>query len=422
MTSDEEISFQNTLAGYLQLIEEDNEYRKNQKSAKIVTQKSKKEANKAPKKISTDIFKTEDQPSELNKQKTVKKLDLSRFNQSIDKDSDQTVMKREASSSYNCDSIKEYLEKKTGPQQPDSSNPFQRKMKLISVENPLSVTQSLADLKAKREQQWTWKQKTIGQLQDFLTKNQTLAKNLVESTTAKDAETASRKKALENMLAKRQQMQQATQQRDEEFDKFLADLEQFSQEPNSDKSDEIFKSSVRSYLQLIETQKREEEEEIALPEITLPSRLEDLKSRITERDNAQVKPASKKPMAIKKIQSFFGKAENQSKDYFSQEKEAAAVQTLSPGKATKLKKMFEEKPKICSMMRTRSELTLGPVKKPKHLIDQAPVVDISSLQLPVLSRRNSVKTSWSNRVSSYFSSSLPEKDPGTKFTKLIKKY
>ena len=417
--TDEEISFQNTLTGYLQLIEEDNEYRKNQGITKTVAQKIKKETKRAPKKISTDIIKTEDQPNDQSKPKTVKKLDLSRFIQSVDKDSDQTVIKREVSSSYNCDSIKEYLEKKTGPQQIDSSGHIQRKMTLINVENPLSVSQSLVQLKAKREQQWTWKQKTIGELQDFLTKNQTLAKNLVESTAAKDAETASRKKALENMLAKRQQLQQATQQRDAEFDKFLADLEQFSQEPTTDKSDEVFKSSVKSYLELIDTQKREEEEEITLPEITLPSRLEDMKNRIIERDNEQVKSRPKNPITIKKIQSFFGKAENQDKDYSSQEKEAVA-QTLSPGKATKLKKMFEEKPKISSMMRTRSELTLGPAKKPKNLIDQAPVVDMSSLQLPMLSRRNSVKTSWSNRVSSYFSSSQPEKDPGTIFTKLLK--
>ena len=197
-------------------------------------------------------------------------------------------------------------------------------------------------------------------------------------------------------------------QRDEEFEKFMSDLEQFSQEPSTDKSDEIFKSSVKSYLQLIDKRKTKEENEIALPEINLPSRLDDLKSRITERDSDQTQGSTpaKRPMTIKKIQSFFGKSESSSKDEDKASQDKELAQTLSPGKATKLKKMFEEKPKLSSMMRTRSELTLQekPVKKSKHLIELTPIEPSPLQMLPLLSRRNSVKSSWSNRVSSYFSS------------------
>jgi len=45
----------------------------------------------------------------------------------------------------------------------------------------------------------------------------------------------------------------------------MSDLEHFSQEPSTDKSDEIFKTSVKSYLQLIDKRKKREENEIALP-------------------------------------------------------------------------------------------------------------------------------------------------------------
>jgi hypothetical protein len=54
---------------------------------------------------------------------------------------------------------------------PQASNPIQRKMKLISVEAPPSVSQSLAELKLKRAQEWKWKQKTIGQLQGSILQN-----------------------------------------------------------------------------------------------------------------------------------------------------------------------------------------------------------------------------------------------------------
>lgn len=138
----------------------------------------------------------------------------------------------------------------------------------------------------------------------------------------------------------------------------------------------------------------------------MPSRLEDLKSRITEKDFDKGSTTAKKPMTIKKIQSFFGKSESSTKDDDKSTQDKELAQTLSPGKATKLKKMFEEKPKLSGMMRTRSELTLQekPVKKSKHLIELTPIEPSPLQMLPLLSRRNSVKSSWSNRVSSYFSS------------------
>ena len=400
--TDEEIAFQNSLTGYLQLIEEDQEYRRNQESAKAQQKKVKKDVKKVPKKISTDLFKQDDLNETNCNKKSVKKLDLSKFTNS-EKPQEVVAAKKEAVNSFNCEMIKDQLEKRTATQT-EVYNPIHRKMKLINIETSPSVSQSLAELKAKREQEWKWKQKTIGDLQDFLQKNQALAKNMVDSAKAGEEERAARKKALESMLAKREHLQRATHQRDEEFEKFMSDLERFSQEPSTDKSDEIFKSSVKSYLELIDVQSKTEEEDFVLPEITLPRRLDDLKSRITERDNEREKP-TKKPMTIKKIQSFFGKTETAvSKDNNTQDKDLS--QTLGPGKASKLKKMFEEKPKLPSMMRTRSELTLQqkPAKKPKHLIDP---VEVSQQLPPMLSRRNSVKSSWSNRVSSYFSGSTP---------------
>ncbi len=177
------------------------------------TEKNKKEVKKVPKKFSEEIFSQDNSgnsnSTEQPKPKNVKKLDLSKFTSNVEKEEILSAPKREANS-YNCDIIKEHLEKRTT--QPDISGPIQRKMKLVNIEEPLSVTQSLAQLKAKREQEWKWKQKTIGELQDYLHRNQSLAKNMVENAKAEDEETAKRKKALESMLAKRQQLKEATNQ------------------------------------------------------------------------------------------------------------------------------------------------------------------------------------------------------------------
>ena len=213
--TDEEIAFQNTLTGYLQLIEEDNEYRKSQdQNDKLkTTKKSKKEVKKVPKKFSGEIFSQDNgnnNSSEQPKPKNVKKLDLSKFTSNTEKEEIVLSLPKREATSYNCDIIKEHLEKRTA--QPDISGPIQRKMKLIDIEEPLSVTQSLAQLKAKREQEWKWKQKTIGELQDYLHRNQSLAKNMVENTKAEEEEIAKRKQALESMLAKRQQLKEATNQ------------------------------------------------------------------------------------------------------------------------------------------------------------------------------------------------------------------
>jgi hypothetical protein len=114
-------------------------------------------------------------------------------------------------------------------------------MKLVNVEEPASVTRALAELKSRREQEWKWKQKTIEQLQDFLQNNPAMTKTLMTTNVEEEA----RKKALEKMLEKRRQLQAATERRDEEFDKFMKDLEDFSLEPSVNQSDEIFKSSVK---------------------------------------------------------------------------------------------------------------------------------------------------------------------------------
>ncbi len=76
--------------------------------------------------------------------------------------------------------------------------------------------------------------------------------------------------------------------------------------------------------------------------------MEDLKSRITD-SQAQPAAKAKNPTTIKKIQSFFGKSESRTEKETSKDPAPA----IGPGKASKLKKMFEEKPKLSNKMRTR---------------------------------------------------------------------
>ena len=373
--TDEEVAFRNTLGGYLKLIEDDDEYRKRQKG-QDQTKKGKVEVKKINKKVKPDMFKQDDVPTPCNnKNKNVKKLDLSKF---LSSEKDESSNCKKEMNKFNCEMIKEQLEKRNNTLPEVSNNPIHRKMKLVNIEEPISVTQALADLKSRREIEWKWKQKTIEDLQNFLQQNKTMTKSLVEQKTG-NTETENRKKDLERILERRRQLKLSTDRRDEEFDTFMKDLELFSLEPSVNESDEIFKSSVKSYLALIETQKREEETDIELPEIVLPNRLDDLKNKIAE--NQKSNPTVKKPVAtIKRIKSFFGKSESQ------EEKESPKAPVLGPGKASKLKKMFEERPKMSNMMRTMSELTLQdkPAKRTKHIIEPNLIQEP-----PMLSRRAS---------------------------------
>jgi len=101
---------QNTLNGYLQLIEDEEDERKlrNKSSGQVGAKKDKKEVKKLNKKLSADIFNQDDKPATTTKNKNVKKLDLTKikFSGSEKPEPSATATKREAMS-FNCDMIKD---------------------------------------------------------------------------------------------------------------------------------------------------------------------------------------------------------------------------------------------------------------------------------------------------------------------------
>ena len=158
-----------------------------------------------------------------------------------------------------------------------------------------------------------------------------------------------------------------------EFEKFMKDLEDFSQSPSAgNKDQDAFKTGIKGYLDLIEISdpSGSRDSETPLPEISLPSRMGDIMNKLMqtpEKDASQ-----KKSLApVGKVKSFFSlgtKAESQAEEKTKQK-------PISNDKANKIKRMFEEKPS--KMSRTMSELNLWPEKKKQVLIEAPPIQQVS---------------------------------------------
>ena len=271
-----------------------------------------------------------------------------------------------------------------------------------------------ADIEERRKQQWKWKQKEIESLKALIKTN----KDIENEICGNGANERKESQGVEDLQRKKEEIAKTTAQRDEDFQKFMQDLQTFSDTPSATADEDTFKSGLKSYLSLIDDDSKEYQN-AELPSINLPSRMESLKGKLeaSSYDNRN----KKKPTTVGKVKSIFGQAKNDvTKDKAGDGKDQ--ISRLNSIKASKIKKMFEEKPMKLSS-RTMSELTLNkaPERREKFVI-QVPTKHDNDM--PRLERRNSSKqNSWSNRISSYFndtsnnkpSSSLASKElPKTK--------
>ena len=263
-----------------------------------------------------------------------------------------------------CQSIKDHFERtKTDD---DTITKVQRKMRLVNIEQPKSVEQSLAEMKKNRATQWKWKQKTIEDLQNFVKTDVSLSKSITQSKV----------KETKDLQAKRSTLMQMSNQRDQEFESFMQELQGYSQTPSVNDEEDAFKYGLKSYLDLIEDEGFVPNNDHQLPDITLPSRMGELKDKILT--SSTTKEGKKKAAAVGKVKAFFNASR-------TEDKTAKSKPTIDSGKATKLKKMFEETPK--KMTRTMSELNLIPERRKKVLIEPSK----PDVQIPTFKRRDSVK-------------------------------
>ena len=96
-----------------------------------------------------------------------------------------------------------------------------------------------------------WKQKEIAALKQFIKTNTPLEKDVSEKVeVVQNAEKGSR--MVNDLQQKREMMTKATERRDDDFKKFMQDLQTFSSTPSATADEDTFKSGIQSYLKLID--------------------------------------------------------------------------------------------------------------------------------------------------------------------------
>lgn len=165
--SPEEQAFRNTIEGYLNLIQDDSKVVK-KKKAKTKDAKD----TLTTKSIQTRKLEMEQSKAngvDVRKSHTINKLDLSQYEQH----DEEKLMERNSTEVGQgwTSSIRDQLIKSTQPQANGDAK-ITRKMKLIQVDHPKSVEESLKELKEQRQYEWQWKQKKISDLQTFIKKNE----------------------------------------------------------------------------------------------------------------------------------------------------------------------------------------------------------------------------------------------------------
>ena len=156
------------------------------------------------------------------------------------------------------------------------------------INDKIPVKDDATELEAKRKQQWLWKQKEIAALKQFIKTNTPLEKDVSEKVeVVQNAEKGSR--MANDLQQKREMMTKATERRDDDFKKFMQDLQTFSSTPSATADEDTFKSGIQSYLKLIDEDTESNYQNVELPTINLPSRLDTLKGKLEGASNDEDK-------------------------------------------------------------------------------------------------------------------------------------
>ena len=214
-------------------------------------------------------------------------------------------------------------------------------------------TKDNGQVAAKREvssHQWKYKQKSLAELQEFISKNKDIAPN---SLVVKSKEV--RKIDSSALLSKSNQLMSNIEDKEGEFNEFMDELEDFLGKSSHSKEEDSVKEGIQGYLDLIDDQ----ESEAAVPK--LPSigsvkKVRDIKSSLSSAGKVETKDSNK---LIGKVSHFFKKSTNEKVDSAAIRENIATL--LQPGKAKTLSKSFESKPKMARAS-SALDLSTGPRK------------------------------------------------------------
>ena len=167
----EEKAFRQTIQGYLALIEEGDEKQIKKKKSKSKSSKGNQKSfdsmpTKSIQAIKLDMEKSQQVDDKMSSSQTIGKLKIPHFSQ---KDSETAKSPTDVGTNV-CTSIRDQLLKNADTNQYNGEK-IVRTMKLVQIDQPKSVEESLKELKAQRLYEWKWKSKRIEDLQLFITEN-----------------------------------------------------------------------------------------------------------------------------------------------------------------------------------------------------------------------------------------------------------
>ena len=378
--SKESLTIKETLCSYLDLVE-DNESDEVKEDNKFQWKSLGKVKDR------TSQLESTNEPNDDSEMKTVGKINTKQFETQQSEDKPRRVMK---TSNYFCDSIISQLEKKSGDENQQPSH-ISRTMKIVQVPGTESYDEALKHLKARRQEEWKWKQKTIGELNSFLKSND--HGNKITANLETNVKRFNNDSDMMKLRKKSEQLARSIKERDKAMKGFMDDLQDFSNKPCENTNEVAFKEGIKAFLDLID-EKSTDVKANTLPEITSPFKLDSKKSKfLDELSKPDTMAETKKNIGKVDASSFLDRRPS-----ITEKKTTEVPGSLD--KTSMIKKFFETT-KGSGMSRTMSELSLKPkVKKPKVIIDpmkQAQIVpDMQNLQ-----RRSTVKRQQS--IPSYFS-------------------
>ena len=354
--NENESAFKQTISAYLDLLETKEE------------RNSLDQAEKKIGKVDTSFLFENNQKQTQSQQVKVGKLDTAKIENLVkEKEIVQENKIIPEIKSATTSKLKNLFE------QEEANQEFERvivKQKLI--QDSFAPNNDAAPIKEAPKYEWKYKQKTLEELHGFIKANSDMAPSLhlQQSTFKATLDDAIDSKEL---LDKSKQISRNMSSKEEEFEKFMKDLESFTAETSTNKDEELFKEELRLHLSTADKSKSKPSTS-KTQKITTAFKLSDIKDRLTRSNETDTKPEDKKDIGkIGKIAAFQKKGNNESCDKSSLMKKNIEL-LLQPGKAKVIKKEFETAPKL---KRSNSMLDFKPGKlNVKEIFFPQPEVDI----------------------------------------------
>ena len=216
--------------------------------------------------------------------------------------------------------------------------------------DPMYPDEKYQEQKPEVKVDWKYKKKTLNELQSFINSNKDMApKCFLDKTLS----TSKPKINASELLNQSSNLNISMQEKENDFENFMKELETFTSKTSATDEEVKFKTELRGYLDLIDTEKRYSSQQLPLLSNTVS--ISNIQGKL---EKCNQSPVKKQDSKIGKVSTFFKKSTSESCNNSKLMKENIA-NLLQPGKAKLMKDSFETKPKL---KRSVSEMEINPGK------------------------------------------------------------